>query len=116
MVAVIWIAVVTFISFLPHNNKQELHTKGRLHPWGHLLAFVGIGLTLVRSARIFEMRLFLLLLSGLFALMVEGAQHLRYGTGMEWRDVSVDCIGVVVGGVIAMLVDRSAERKAAELL
>lgn len=116
MVAVIWIAVVTLISFLPHNDKQELHTKGRLHPWGHLLAFAGIGFTLVRSVRTLEMRIFLLLLSGAFALIVEAAQQLRYGMGMEWRDVALDCLGIVLGGIVAMLVDRSAQSAAAEHL
>ena len=114
VIAVIWIAVVTLISFLPHHGKQELHTKGRLHPWGHLLAFGGIGFTLVRSARSLEMRIFLLLLSGAFALTLEFAQQMRYGMGMEWRDVGVDCLGVVLGGAVAILADHTPGRDAAE--
>jgi hypothetical protein len=102
------VAAVAIVSFLPIGDKYLLHTRGRFHFWGHLLAFFVVAYIAARISRSTYTRVLLFLGSLAFGLGIEVGEHLVFGSVLEWKDVLVDSLGVVGGTLIAVV---SAPRK-----
>ena len=100
MAAAVWIAGLALLSFLPTQDKRQLHTKGRLHPAGHIGFFLVAAALLVASARTTRSRVLLLCLLAAFGGCVECLQHLTSGAPLEWRDIVLDLLGVLLGGLL----------------
>lgn len=100
---------VVAISFLPLDKKLALHTKGRLHEWGHLLAFGTVAFLAAKSARAAWARALLFVVSLAFGFGVEYGEHAFFHGGLEWPDVMIDAAGVIGGTLLAMLSTRQEE-------
>lgn len=94
---------VVLLSFLPYHDKVKLHTKGRFHYPGHILAFGGIAFLLVSAARTPRMRVFGFLVPLCLGLLLEYAQHVRYYEPVEWTDVLVDSLAVLAASFVATI-------------
>ena len=105
------IGLLAVLSFLPLRDKLALHTKGRFHDGGHVLAFGVLALTLLQAARSARMRW--LLLGGvlLFGWGIETAQHLAYGEPLERGDIWLDAAGAILGALLALAVRERAPRQ-----
>ena len=101
--ACVVVLAVTILSFLPGRDKHALHTRGRFHSLGHLLAFSIVALLAVRISRSALMRILVFIGSLLFGLGIESAEHLVYHNLLEWKDVLVDALGVIAGTLIGLL-------------
>ena len=97
-----WILLIAVLSFLPQQFKQDLHTRGHLHVWGHLLAFCSATLLLVRATRDRRFRIVLLLMVLALGGCLEFAQHLVYSSPIEWSDVVIDTLGSALGLLFAL--------------
>ena len=96
--ACVVVLAVTILSFLPGREKHALHTTGRFHSFGHLLAFSIVALLAVRISRSVLVRILVFIGSLLFGFGIESAEHL-----LEWKDVLVDAFGVIGGTLIGLL-------------
>jgi hypothetical protein len=97
-----WITglAVCVLSFLPSTEKHMLHTTGRLHLFGHALAFSLLSLTFMRAASSARTRLALMIALGLFGATLELLQHMIYaGEMLEWADIACDALGTILGVV-----------------
>ncbi|AEU36798.1 hypothetical protein AciX8_2483 [Granulicella mallensis MP5ACTX8] len=97
------VALIAVVSFLPEGDKHALHTTGRFHPLGHLLAFAAIGFVGVMTPKTSRNRLLFFLGLVLFALGIESGEHLIFQMPMEWSDVLLDWLGVFSGLLLAFL-------------
>ena len=104
------IASLTVLSFLPLKDKIVLHTKGRLHFWGHgvifgVIAFLVISIGASRKTR-------LAFFAGLLLLgwSIEYMQHVVNHEALERSDVLVDFAGVCLGSLLARLVGAYQQR------
>lgn len=96
--------LILVLSFLPGNLKAFLHTKGRLHAWGHFLVFCGATYLLGYSRAQYSVTACIV---AIFACSIETAQHLFYaGEVFEWKDVAIDLVGVAIGIALAAQVTR----------
>ena len=109
--AVSWLLLIFVLSFLPGRYKREFHTKGRLHSWDHLLAFAAGGFILVASTRSTRARVLVLTGAVLFGFSVEFVQHLLYRAEIEWRDVTIDILGLTLGCLMAIAYGRRTRDK-----
>jgi hypothetical protein len=100
------ILAVAIVSFLPGNDKHLLHTRGRYHSWGHLLAFSVIGFGVARLAHTLRGRVLLLIGSLFLGLAIEYGEHLVFGNPLEWKDVVADGLGVMCGTLLAILISH----------
>lgn len=101
-VASLWVLLIAVLSFLPQQFKQDLHTRGHLHVWGHLLAFCSAALLLVRATRDGRFRIVLLLMVLALGFFLEFGQHVVYSAPMEWSDVVIDTLGSSLGLLFAL--------------
>ncbi len=108
--ALLCIAVLTLVSFLPSKGKHALHTKGRLHGPGHLMIFLLTTVVLLRLAKRRSTRVLVLVGLGLLGPAVEYVQSVRDGYGVEWHDVFVDILGVTLGALALALLGGLRER------
>jgi hypothetical protein len=97
------VALIAFVSFLPVGDKHVLHTRGRFHPLGHLLAFTAIGFAGAMTPKTFRNRFLFFLGLVLFAFGIELGEHLIFQMPMEWSDVLLDWLGVFSGLLLAFL-------------
>lgn len=104
------VAALTLVSFLPSKGKHALHTKGRLHGPGHLLAFLVTTMVLLRLVRRRSTRVLVLFALVVLGPAVEIMQSVRDGYGVEWHDVFVDLLGVAVGALATALLGGMRER------
>jgi len=104
---------LTVVSFLPAHSKRHLHTKGRLHPVGHLLFFMVASALLAASARTARVRTILLVSLAGMAFAVEGLQYLLNPIEMEWHDVANDLLGVALGAILVALIGGMRGRSGA---
>ncbi|WP_433975328.1 hypothetical protein [Tunturiibacter lichenicola] len=91
------------LSLLPNGEKTALHTKGRFHSVGHFVIFGLLAYAAGRTTRSVQARIFLFAGVLLFGFGVELAEHLTYKAALEWTDVLIDFLGVLVGTLIAFL-------------
>ncbi len=107
--AILVIAGVAVVSFLPGSGKRMLHTRGRFHAhsWGHLLAFFAVSFTVVRIPATRTRRILFALGAILFGFLIEFGEHAIFLNPIEWKDVLVDTIGVVAGTTLAVLITPS---------
>ena len=108
--ALLCFAGLTMVSFLPSKQKHALHTKGRLHGPGHLLAFLLTTLVLLRLAKRRSTRLLVLGALAVLGPAFEVVQSVRDGYGVEWHDVFVDLLGVALGALLLALFGGMRER------
>lgn len=111
--AAVWIAGLALLSFLPTHDKHELHTKGRLHAPGHLVFFCVAAALLMESARTAWIRALLLGLLAAFGGSIEYLQHAISGVPLEWHDVIIDLLGVVLGGLLQAMAAGMRENRPA---
>ena len=108
--ALLCIAGLTMVSFLPSKEKHVLHTKGRLHGPGHLLAFFLTTFILLRLARKRSTRVLVMVVLAVLGPAFEIVQSIRDGYGVEWHDVFVDLLGVALGALVLALLGGMRER------
>jgi len=111
VLACVAVPTVAFISFLPIGDKRLLHTTGKYHSWGHFVAFSFVAFIAGKTSRTTRGRVFLFLASMLFGLGIEVAEHLVFGSPLEWMDVLVDAAGVVGGTLLAILSAPKVEKQ-----
>ena len=97
------VAALAAVSFLPGNDKHRLHTSGRYHSWGHLLAFSVVAFVVARTTHSRSARVLLFAGSLVFGLAIEYGEHKIFGNSLEWKDVLVDGLGVVCGTLLAIV-------------
>ena len=110
--ALLCIATLTMLSFLPSKEKHVLHTKGRLHGPGHLMAFLLTTLVLLRLARSRRTQVLVLLVLAVLGPAFEYVQSVRDGFGVEWHDIVVDLLGVTLGALLVALLGGMRDRAA----
>lgn len=98
----IWIALLLALCLAPLEVKSSLHTFGRLHDLGHIAVFAVTGVLFAWSAKLPPFRAVALVAAGLLALFTEWLEHRFYHNPIEWKDVYLDCIGVLVASVIVL--------------
>ena len=103
-------ASLTVLSFLPLKDKLALHTKGRLHFWGHGMIFGTIAFLVISVGASRKTRL--ALFAGLLLLGwgIEYMQHVVNYEALERSDVLVDFAGVCIGALLARLVGAYQQR------
>ena len=97
------VALIVLVSFLPPADKHVLHTRGRFHLLGHLVAFASVGFMAVMTPRTFRSRILFVAGLVLLAFGIEFGEHLAFSTVIEWPDVLMDFMGVFSGVVLALL-------------
>jgi hypothetical protein len=97
------VLAVVALSFLPPQDKVELHTKGHFHYIGHAAVFGGLAVLLIGTARTGRGRLFAYVAALGSGFVIEFAQHLIYSEPVEWTDVLVDSAAVVLASLFASL-------------
>jgi len=102
-VLALMVGLILFVSFLPVGDKRILHTRGRFHPLGHLLAFASIGFVAVMMPKTFRGRILFIAGLLLFAFAIEFGEHLIFLAAMEWTDVLLDFMGVFSGILLALV-------------
>ncbi len=101
---------------LPTAAKHALHTQGRLHLWLHLLGFAALTFLLLSSTRRDLVRVIFIAAVLLFAYATEAFESHRDTWPIETYDVRTDCVGVLLGAVVGLVVfpknitGRSGER------
>jgi hypothetical protein len=98
------ILAVAIVSFLPGDDKHILHTRGRFHSWGHLLAFSVIGFGVARITHSLRGRILFLLGALVLGLAIEYGEHFVFLSPLEWKDVLADGLGVLCGTLLAILI------------
>jgi hypothetical protein len=96
------IASVAIVSFLPSADKRALHTSGRLHSLGHLVTFSVVGYVAGRTSHSLLVRVLVFFGALIFGLGIEAGEHLIFHSGLEWKDVLVDAVGVICGTLFAI--------------
>jgi hypothetical protein len=112
MAAAVVIVLVTVLSFIPLRTKMELHTKGRLHDIDHVLAFGAVAFLLGRA---FRSRAGHVLSAGAamgIGYCLEYMEHTVNRVEMEWDDVAVDAIAVLLFSFLAWFLQSREERRA----
>ena len=99
-IAIGGVIALAIVSFLPIHDKLLLHTKGRLHFWGHAGAFSLISFLLVRTARSGAEKVLMVVCILALACGIEFGQHVYYREAVEWMDVLVDWIGILFGATM----------------
>jgi len=105
--ACVVVVAVAIVSFLPAGDKRRLHTIGRFHSLGHLLAFAAVAFVLARTTDSSRVRTVLFLASLVLGFGIEYGEHSIFGNPVEWKDVLVDTLGVVGGTLTAAAVPVS---------
>lgn len=103
LAALAWVLLVIALSLIPLPWKNAIGTTGAFHQAGHLLAFLILALLLCRSAVTLSAKLVRCLGAVLLGIVLETAEHLLYHDRLEWEDVLVDVIGVVLGFLCALV-------------
>jgi hypothetical protein len=108
------VAAVAVLSFLPGEDKHALHTRGRFHSWGHLLAFATVAFLVAGTTRSMRGRIFFFVFALIFGFGIEIGEHLLFQGPLEWKDVLVDALGVICGTVAAMATAPSGDDLASD--
>ena len=103
MLACMAILALLILSFLPRRDKQLLHTEGKWHSLGHLVALGAIAYVVARIARTARGRWLLFLASLSLGIAIEVGEHLVFRNQLEWKDILIDAAGVVLGTLIAIV-------------
>jgi VanZ family protein len=106
LLASLWVLFIAVISFLPRHYKEELHTAGSMHDYGHILAFCGAAFMLVGVSQNLFARAGLLLAGLALGVCLEIGQHLIYATQIEWHDILLDTVGSILGLLLALAFGR----------
>lgn len=108
LVAVGWLLALLLLSFLPAHWKGVLHTKGRFHDAAHMVVFGLLAWLMAQSARTREGKIAALCLAAATGFAVELGQdvvfwfQLRVHAPVEWTDVLMDLMAVVLVGVVTL--------------
>ena len=101
LAALLWVLLIIVLSLIPLPWKNVIGTTGAFHRVGHLLAFVILALLLCRITSTTAARLIRCAGAVLLGILLETAEHLIYRDRLEWDDVLVDAVGVVLGFLCA---------------
>ncbi|WP_263353476.1 hypothetical protein [Acidicapsa acidisoli] len=102
IIAAVVVAAVLIVSFLPGADKRALHSEGRLHSLGHFVAFSVVGYVAGRTSHSLWVRVLVFFGALIFGFGIEIGEHLIFHSGLEWKDVLVDAVGVVCGTLFAI--------------
>ena len=102
LLACVLFPALIFVSFLPEGGKSALHTMGRFHTVGHVLAFAVAGYIAYRASWSREVRILSFFGVLFVGFGIELGEHLLYWSILEWKDVFTDSIGVVLGTLLAL--------------
>jgi hypothetical protein len=103
VLACVLFPALILLSFLSPGEKSALHTTGRFHISGHLLAFTVLAYIVARTSRSVRVRMALFLACLLCGVAIEVGEHLVYRSTLEWIDMLADGGGVLIGTVLALL-------------
>jgi hypothetical protein len=103
------VAGVAIVSFLPTDKKHLLHTRGRYHPLGHLLAFAVVAYAVDGIARSTRARVLFFIGAIIFGVGIELIEHLLIRNPLEWDDVWYDAVGVMIGTLLAIVTAPKVE-------
>ena len=96
------------LSMLSGDAKRALHTKGKLHPWLHLVLFFVLGALAFLSTLRTRTRILLLLAAIALGISIEFTQAWRFQARLETEDMLVDVIGALLGAIAAWLFEQGA--------
>lgn len=105
-----WILLVLLVSLLPLPLKHFLKTHGRFHNGAHFFAFLLTVLLLCWGRSNAWMVASCAGAIGL-AFLIEGAQTAFYHNNFEWRDILIDSLGAVVGGVLYLTYREEPDKR-----
>ena len=94
----IWILFLTALSLAPLGIKDQLHTTGRLHDWGHFAVFLVTAMVFTKAS--FRPRVLGLLATVVLGALLERLEVLAYHSHYEWMDVGIDTLGALCGFTI----------------
>ena len=103
VLACVAVLALLILSFLPQRDKQWLHTEGKWHSLGHLVALGAIAYVATRISHTRRGRLLLFLASLGLGIAIEVGEHLVFRNQLEWKDILMDATGVVLGTLIAIV-------------
>jgi hypothetical protein len=103
------VGAVAVLSFLPPGGKHLLHTDGRFHRLGHLLAFSAVAYIAARTSQSSRVRMMIFIGSLALGAGIEFAEHLIDHGRIERKDIWIDAVGVVLGTLIATVTAPAAE-------
>ena len=98
------VLAIVVVSFLPVRDKSSLHTRGRLHSPGHLVAFGLVAFLIGGSVRSPRARVVLAVVMVLLGFGVELGEYLTFKAPLEWKDVLMDVVGIAGGTLLALAV------------
>jgi VanZ family protein len=103
-----WLGIVlaciaSALSMLSGDTKKALHTKGKLHPWLHLVLFFILGGISILSTLRARTRVLLMLAAVALGVAIEFTQAWRFQSRLETEDMLVDLCGVLLGAFAAWL-------------
>jgi VanZ family protein len=96
-------AAVTIGSFLPEEDKQIVHSRGRFHLLGHFFVFSAIGFVASRAASTRKGRVVAFCAAVFLGTAIELTEHFAYQSALERKDILVDFLGVVAGTMLARI-------------
>ena len=99
------VVAIVVVSFLPVAEKSSLHTRGRLHSPGHLVAFGLVAYLVERSVWSARVRGLLVAAMIVLGFWVELGEHLMFGAAFEWKDFVLDVLGIVGGTLLALAME-----------
>jgi hypothetical protein len=69
---------------------------------GHLIAFSVVGYVAGRTSSSLRVRTLVFFCALIFGFGIEIGEHLIFHSGLEWKDVLVDAVGVICGTLFAI--------------
>jgi hypothetical protein len=98
-----WLLLITAVSLAPLRLKLALHTVGVWHNPIHFAVFLATGLLALSTASSFATRGLRTAYLILFCAATELLEALLFHNPFEWRDLSVDSLGLCSGWLLIML-------------
>ncbi len=99
----LWAGFVAVISLMPQAFKMRLGTSGIFHGWAHLVVFAVTAILVCRKDAPLTSQVWRALAVIAFAAVIEYLQHAFYGNSFEWRDMTIDAAGALLGLVFSLI-------------
>jgi hypothetical protein len=102
MTAASWIAVVAVVSLAPLNVKNDLHTTGQLHFYGHFLIYAFTALIAIPLGTVPRQQVLIVFSIWCAGAALEVIQVVIYKNEFEWADVLTNTLGLCSGATFAL--------------
>jgi uncharacterized membrane protein YhaH (DUF805 family) len=100
---ILWTAALTTLSLMPLPIKRAVGTTGQWHNVGHLIAFAITVVLFLQCRRPGGYSFCQLWPVVALAFALEWLESVLYRSIFEWKDVSVDALGIALGLLIFRL-------------